>query len=162
MLIKDKLIALGLAGAIALVPIYEGVRLKEYKDPIGISTDCIGHTGSDVRSVNTIAQCYTKFYGDLADANKVVDSCTRVTLTSGERSAYASFAFNVGSGGKGVKDGYCELKSGSVPNIHKLMLAGDHVGACQGLLAWTKAGGKELPGLVKRRKAEVALCLRDL
>jgi lysozyme len=31
---------------------------------------------------------------------------------------------------------------------------GDFEGAAEGFMAWTKAGGKELPGLVKRRKHE--------
>jgi lysozyme len=159
---KAKLIALGLAGALALVPIYEGIRLKAYKDPIGIRTDCIGHTGADVNDVNTLEQCYTKFYGDLAEANKIVDSCTEVTMSSNERSAYASFAFNVGPGRTGVKDGFCILKSGNTPQHIKLLNAGQHVQACNALLLWTKAGGVVLPGLVTRRKAEQALCLKGI
>ena len=36
---------------------------------------------------------------------------------------------------------------------------GDWEGAAQAFMSWTKAGGKEVAGLVKRRKAEVALFL---
>jgi lysozyme len=36
------------------------------------------------------------------------------------------------------------------------------VGACNELPRWTLAGGKELPGLVKRRAAERDLCLQGL
>ena len=36
---------------------------------------------------------------------------------------------------------------------------GDWEGAAQAFMSWTKAGGKEVSGLVKRRKAEVALFL---
>jgi lysozyme len=32
-------------------------------------------------------------------------------------------------------------------------------GAADAFLAWSKAGGKVLPGLVRRRKAEIALFL---
>jgi GH24 family phage-related lysozyme (muramidase) len=35
----------------------------------------------------------------------------------------------------------------------------DWGGAAQAFMSWTKAGGKEVAGLVKRRKAEVALFL---
>jgi len=35
----------------------------------------------------------------------------------------------------------------------------DWEGAAQAFMSWTKAGGKEVAGLVKRRKAEVALFL---
>lgn len=34
---------------------------------------------------------------------------------------------------------------------------GDWEGAAEAFMQWTRAGGKELPGLVKRRKAEIAL-----
>ncbi len=34
---------------------------------------------------------------------------------------------------------------------------GDFEGAAEAFMQWTKAGGKELPGLVKRRKDEKAL-----
>jgi len=36
---------------------------------------------------------------------------------------------------------------------------GDWDGAAEAFMSWTKAGGKEVAGLVKRRKAEVALFL---
>jgi lysozyme len=35
--------------------------------------------------------------------------------------------------------------------------AGDWEGAKEQLMLWTKGGGKVLPGLLKRRKAECAL-----
>ena len=35
----------------------------------------------------------------------------------------------------------------------------DYPGACAELLKWTKAGGRELPGLVKRREAEYRMCM---
>ncbi|HTD03821.1 lysozyme [Undibacterium sp.] len=40
--------------------------------------------------------------------------------------------------------------------------AGDYAGACNELPRWVYAGGKILPGLVKRRAAEQELCLRGL
>ena len=36
---------------------------------------------------------------------------------------------------------------------------GDWEGAAEAFMSWTKAGGKEVAGLVKRRKAEIALFL---
>jgi hypothetical protein len=36
--------------------------------------------------------------------------------------------------------------------------AGPHCGACQQFSRWTYAGGKQLPGLVKRRAEEKQLC----
>jgi len=36
---------------------------------------------------------------------------------------------------------------------------GDWAGAAEAFMSWSKAGGKVLPGLVRRRKAEIALFL---
>jgi lysozyme len=38
---------------------------------------------------------------------------------------------------------------------------GDWEGAAEAFMQWTKGGGKELPGLVRRRKAEIELFLSD-
>ena len=38
---------------------------------------------------------------------------------------------------------------------------GDWEGAAEAFMVWTKGGGKELPGLVRRRKAEKALFISD-
>ncbi len=38
----------------------------------------------------------------------------------------------------------------------------DYEGAAEAFMMWTIGGGKELPGLVRRRKAEKALYLRGV
>lgn len=159
--LKAKVFAAGLAAAVAFVPVYEGLRYRPYKDPVGIWTDCYGHTGKDVvpGRVNTQGQCDVKLYQDLLTANATVDRCTKVPLTDNQRSAFVSFAFNVGPGGKGVKDGYCTLKSGVQPSFLRKLNSRDYIGACNGLSEWTQAGGQVLPGLVKRRAHEVKVCL---
>lgn len=159
---KARLIALGLAGAIALTPVFEGLRLLPYTDPVGIWTDCYGHTGSVQPGVrNTQAQCDEKLHKDLLEAHRVVRTCTKVPLNPNELSALTDFAFNVGPGKKGVKDGYCTLKSGRTPTFLQHLNSGRYPEGCRALSAWTKAGGRELPGLVKRRAANVALCLKE-
>lgn len=158
--VKARLAALGLAGALTIVPVWEGLRLKMYRDPIGIPTDCFGHTGKDVRAVNTIEQCYEKFYVDIIAANKIVDSCVAVPLNPNQRSAFASFAFNVGPGRKGYKDGFCVLKNGNQPAFLRALNKGDYVNACYGLTSWVNAAGKPMQGLINRRNAEMALCMK--
>jgi lysozyme len=39
---------------------------------------------------------------------------------------------------------------------------GDLRGACDALLAWDRAGGREIKGLHNRRVSERAICLKDL
>jgi lysozyme len=158
---KTRLLALGLAGALSIVPLYEGTRLKKYRDPIGIWTDCTGHTGRDVRALNTLAQCDEKLSSDLLIAHAIVVKCTTVPLNPNELSAMVSFAFNVGPGRKGVKDGYCTLKNGNTPSFLRKLNAGDYSGGCYGITAWVNAAGRPLRGLVLRREAEYNLCMKE-
>lgn len=160
---KQRLLALGLAGALVIVPQFEGTVLKTYKDPVGIPTACTGHTGREVSmgQVYTPEQCEMLLALDLVEHNRVVDSCVTVPLNPNQRSALVSFAFNVGPGGKGIKDGFCRLRSGSQPTFLRLLNAGQYDEACAALKAWNKAGGKVLRGLTLRREAEYNLCIKE-
>jgi len=59
--------------------------------------------------------------------------------------AVVSFAYNAGLGNY------------QRSTIRMKVNRGDWEGAAEAFMMWTKAGGKEVAGLVKRRKAEVAL-----
>lgn len=148
---KAKLItAIGAAAAAAVVPLvatYEGTVLRTYRDPIGIVTACTGHTGPELRMGQTFTreQCEAMLYQDLAQHADALD-CISQPLTDGQRAAFLSFAFNVGEGA------FC----GST--LVRKANAGDMDGACAELSRWTYAGGKQLPGLVRRRMAERAMC----
>ena len=68
---RGKLVAKIGAGATAiavpLVMLYEGTVLQSYRDPIGIITACVGHTGPELRMGQryTRQQCEDMLYGDL-------------------------------------------------------------------------------------------------
>lgn len=64
--------------------------------------------------------------------------------------ALVSFAFNAGLGN--LQRSTIRMKANR----------GDWEGAAEAFMAWTKGGGKVLPGLVKRRVAERELFLSDL
>jgi lysozyme len=81
---------------------------------------------------------------DLARFEAGVDRLCPKT-TPGQRGALVSFAFNVGLG---------NLQRSGLRMKHN---RGDNV--ADEFMKWTKAGGKVLPGLVKRRKDELALYL---
>ena len=159
---KSKLAALGLVSCIPLVGFYEGLKVRTYLDPIGIPTVCYGHTGKDVKlgQTYTLAQCEDMLAQDLIEANAVVDSCVRAPLTPNQRTAFVSFAFNVGRGSPGHKDGFCVLKSGGPSTMLRLINSGKASEGCKQLPYWNKAGGRELLGLTKRRSAEMAICLK--
>jgi lysozyme len=62
--------------------------------------------------------------------------------------AVVSFAFNAGVGNY-------QRSSIRIKNNRT-----DYEGAAEAFMMWTMGGGKELPGLVRRRKSERALYLR--
>lgn len=139
---------------------FEGTRYTAYQDSGGVWTICEGHTrGVRQGMTATREQCDEYLRQDLQEADAIVSRCMPATMGDKRRAAFVSFAFNVGPGARGVKDGLCILKSGREPHIKRMAWAGNWQAACDGLLAWTKAAGIELRGLVKRRHAERALCL---
>jgi lysozyme len=136
------------AALIAFVPRQEGEVLRTYRDPVGIITACDGHTGPELHAgmVFTPEQCHEMLASDLTQKARAVQLCITVPVNDGELAAYTSFAFNEGEGA------FCRS------TLLKKLNAGDHAGACAELSRWTMAGGHELPGLVRRRAAERALC----
>jgi len=146
--LRRRLVATGIAAAVPLVATFEGLRQRAYLDPVGIPTACFGATkGVRLGQVYTREQCDNLLARDLLEANAGVDACVRVPLTEGQRTALVSFAYNVGRGN------LC----GST--LARKLNAGDYVGACNELPRWVYAKGMKLPGLVKRREQERALCL---
>lgn len=150
--------ALVVAGALASK--FEGMRYVAYKDPVRITTVCEGHTGADVvpGKVYSPAECAEFKRKDLLVANGVVDRCISAPLSVGQRAALIDFAYNVGPGGAGVKDGLCWLKSGKQPTIRRLFNAGLHEQGCAELTKWN---AQKLPGITKRREAERTVCLTN-
>ena len=148
---KEKLIAtIGGAAVVLVVPLvqkYEGTVLRSYRDPVSIVTACTGHTGPELKMGQTYTrqQCEEMLYKDLAKHADAL-ACVIQPLTDGQRAAFVSFAFNVGEGA------FC----GST--LVRKANTGDIDGACAELSRWTYAGGKQLPGLIKRRAAERQLC----
>jgi lysozyme len=65
----------------------------------------------------------------------------------GRFDALVSLAYNIGLGN--LQRSQVRIKANR----------GDWGGAADAFMSWTKAGGRELPGLVRRRKAEQALFL---
>lgn len=155
MAIKARLIQAGASAVVvaagALAYYFEGEHRKPYIDPVGIPTACIGETGRAVvlGKTYTPEECARLYVDSLNIAASHVEKCTP-NVHEGMKPALISFTFNVGGGA------YCRSTLARKAN------AGDMVGACKELLRWTYAGGRQLPGLVARRKAEADLCLRGI
>lgn len=141
-------IAAGVLGlAAGVVAHFEGYRPTAYLDPVGIPTICYGHTAT-ARMGQTLSrdECDALLAGDLGKALAAVDRYVYAPLTTERRAALASFVYNVGPA--------AFAKS----TLLRRLNAGDVRGACAELSRWVYAGGRELPGLVRRRQAERELC----
>lgn len=99
---------------------------------------------------------------EVAERLEAVTGRSSVDLTVGQLAALTSFLFNVGPGKAGVKDGLFELKS--LPrrpsSLWRFTMAGRPEVAADEFMGWTKAQGKVMRGLIRRREAERALYLR--
>lgn len=133
-----------------LVTQFEGCRLEAYLCPSGVPTIGRGNTtyadGSKVKLGDKISQADA----DILFRMKLDEFRTQVvrvvpgTLPAGAVDALTSFAFNVGLSAlqkstllKKIKNNKLDLK-----------------GIKDEFMKWTKSNGKELLGLVRRRRAE--------
>ncbi|HIC7208531.1 lysozyme [Burkholderia stabilis] len=155
----------GVVGAAAaallfsMVPKFEGLELVARPDPIGIITACNGDT-KDVRAGQrfTPDECRARLEQRLIQHAEPVLKCTPgLKGRTNQLAAAVSFAYNIGAGA------YCASSTARRFN------AGDWRGACRAMNEsdsggpqWVTAGGRVLPGLVKRRAEERALCERGL
>lgn len=145
--LKVKIGAGAAAIAAAVVLHFEGTVYKTYRDPINVLTSCTGHTGPELKMGQTFTpeQCAQQLDEDLSTHADALE-CIDVPLTTGQKAAFVSFAFNIG------EKKFCQS------TLVKKANRGDMVGACAELSRWTQAGGRELPGLVARRAVERGLC----
>ena len=124
-----------------LIESFEGLRLTSYQDSVGVWTIGYGHT-QGVTQGQTITQQQAQAFlqQDLGVAESAVNKLG-LTLTDNQFAALVSFTFNLGAG-----------------NLNKLMSQG-LAAAPDRILLFDHAGGRQLPGLTRRRQAERALFL---
>ena len=128
---------------LALIKEFEGLYLKAYRCPAGVPTIGYGHTAG-VAMGQTISEQQADEYlrRDVRMFERAVDRLVKVPLAQGQFDALVSFAFNLGAGA---------LQSST---LLRMLNSGDYAGAAAQFGRWTKAGGRVLPGLVRRREAE--------
>ncbi len=150
------------AAGLALVKEFEGLRLVAYDDLqpgrrlkagdriLGTLTIGHGHTGADVFIGQRLsaAQAEALLRDDLRQAADAVASATLRAPNDNAFAAMVSLAFNIG-GARFARSSVCRSFN-----------AGDMAAAAAAFALWNKAGGKVLPGLVRRRAAEAALFLK--
>jgi lysozyme len=138
-----------------LIKEFEGLRLAAYLCPANVWTVGYGHTSAagppNVHSGMRITQAEADaiLRRDLVRYESAVSRLVKVPLNQSQFDAMSSFCFNVGEGALG--------KSTLLRKLNR----GEYGAVPAELMKWTRGGGKELPGLVRRRRAEAKLW-RDL
>lgn len=123
---------------------FEGLRLRAYKDAVGVWTVGYGHTGPDVHPGMAITgeEAVGLLMQDLRRFERCVDHYLEIEPTQAEFDALVSFAYNLG----------CKALHDST--LMRKFNAGDKRGAAEEFLRWNHAGGHELAGLTHRRMLE--------
>ena len=133
---------------IALITEFEGFRSKAYQDVVGVWTIGYGFTlGVQPGDTITKEQAKRRLARELESYEAAVMRACTNEPNQNEFDALVCFAFNVGASG---------MAKSSVIKAHN---RGDHQAAARAFGLWVKAGGKEWPGLVRRRAAEASLYL---
>lgn len=130
-----------------LIKKFEGLRLKAYRDSVGVWTIGYGHTGPLISEGMTITERHanTLLQQDVSGAERAVNRLVQVPLTQDQFDALVSWTFNLGAG------------SLERSTMLKQLNAGYYESAAQEMLRWDHAGGKKLVGLTRRRQAERTL-----
>ena len=121
----------------------EGLRLEAYEDAAGVPTIGYGHT-KNVRMGDKISEYWAKemLREDIEEAEWQVKELG-VPKTEGQLDALVSFVFNLGIE---------RLKTSTLLKV--IRNGGSMQQIKKEFKRWVYAGGKQLPGLVKRREWE--------
>ena len=164
--IKSKvfsaLIGAGVAGPSAYVAVEltapsEGFYLSPYKDPVGLTTICLGHLvkkGEVVKKEYTVDECAIIFAKDFKEHEVMLDKVVKVPYRSPwMKAAFTDFTFNKGIGNVASS------------TLLKNLNSKDYDGACQELTKWVfgRVNGvmKVLPGLVTRATKQYQYCMGE-
>lgn len=153
---------------LALIRQFEGLRLAAYRDSGGIPSIGYGHTGPDVFMGQTISaeRAGLLLTQDVMRAEEAINAAVTMPLTQGMFDSLCSIVFNCGPGRVKTihdpgRDGIVVLKSGRPSTLLRYINQGEYRAARDQFAAWCMAGGRPLPGLVRRRRAEAELFERD-
>ena len=135
---------------IDLIKEFEGLELSSYRCAANVLTIGYGHTGG-VYEGQTITEYDAEelLRKDLLWFEQEVSRLINVTLTQHEFDAIVSFTFNCGSGAL------------SESTFRRRMNAGESKALCfrEEFPKWVNGPNGPLPGLVRRRDAEVELAI---
>lgn len=136
---------------IKLIKEFEGLRLSAYRCAAGVLTIGYGHTSAAGEPTVkpgmriTEAEAEAILIRDLKQYEDAVSAAVKRPLTQGQFDACVSLCYNIGAGAFARSTVVRRINAGRMADVPAAFMM------------WTKGGGKELPGLVRRRRAEAAL-----
>ncbi len=142
-----------LALTIPFLTVWEGKRNYAYIPiPGDVPTICYGHTaGVKMGDYKSDAECEAMLRADALIYYTAIERCmTNKDIPVSVQASLLELAVNVGAGGV--------CKSTAMKRAN----AGMYHTVCMELDKWVKAGGRKIKGLVNRRNASEAMCLRDV
>ncbi len=133
-----------------LIKSFEGFSSKIYLDSAGLQTIGYGHLilpheKSSFKNGLSISEAESLLKKDLAIAENAVAPLIKTPLNNNQFDSLVSFTFNVG----GVALQRSTLRSKVNRQEHEQVPAE--------FLRWIYAGGRKIPGLIRRRAAEAEL-----
>lgn len=151
---NGKGLGAAIMAAAAIAAGFEGLRQSPYLDPRpndAILTVCYGHTGPDIERSKrySMAECRGLLEADMQEAVQQVEKC-HPNLPFGVLVAFSDAAYNIGP------------KVACNSTASKYLAKGDYEAACKELPKWDKSNGITLPGLTRRRNAEMKICLESI
>jgi lysozyme len=126
---------------------FEGLRLSAYQDQGGVWTIGYGHTGPNVYGGLTITedQADQLLASDIAGAVTAVNNAVTAEISQEQFDALVDFVFNLGAASL--------LTSTLLRDVN----SGDFADAAPEFLKWDHCKGVVIPGLLRRRQAEMEL-----
>jgi len=135
------------AAVLVGVAVHEGYSGTAYQDVGGVYTVGYGQADGVKKGDKTDpVRALVKLEESLDEHAKGMVKCIHVPISQGEYDAYLDFTYNVGV------SAFCHS------TLNKKLNSNDYDGACKELLKWDTAGGKVVPGLLKRRQEEYEKC----
>ena len=134
---RTRLIGSAVPGAIALVGVWEGLRLTAYRDIVGVPTVCYGETrGVRLGDRHSKAECDAMLLASLKRHEAGMRRCLKAPDRIPGKSyiAFVSLTYNIGVGA------FCRSTAARRLN------AGDVRGACEAATWFNKAGGAQDQG----------------
>lgn len=154
---KTLVTGAGIALAVAIIMPFEGRPVAGYFDPSHIPSNCWGHTGADVvvGRVESLEHCKALLTADVRAHAAPLARCITAPISAQTFGAMVSFAYNAGPGT------VCK-------SFAPLLNTGRPYEACAKLSLYVYSRDRrsgqmvKLPGLVRRRAAERALCEKGI